>query len=68
VGVATGVTAGAGVGLFTEDVTQILKPMPLLELSEWNLNVVAPDTAIEARNALADDVAPQYFVPPATWR
>jgi hypothetical protein len=36
--------------------------------SEWNLNVVAPDTAIEAGNALVDDVVPQYFMPSATWR
>jgi hypothetical protein len=48
---------------------QILKPTPNTLPSEWNANVVGPDTAIEAGNAMVDDdVLPQYFVLLPTWR
>ena len=75
VGAGVGRVVGEGVGdsdgegvVACAGCAQILKPVATAVESEWNANVVVPDTAIEAGKAPPEELPPQYFVPPLTWR
>jgi hypothetical protein len=48
--------------LAADDGPQSLNPKPLTPPSDSKVNVVVPETAMDAGNAFVDNVSPQYSV------